>query len=87
MLPTIDEGDRNLLGIRLQQARRRVDESRLPAHIQFGTHLGNNLFGELTQMAAGAREHHDAGSRITRAIPLDELLLQLTESLRKSMTL
>ena len=27
------------------------------------------------------------GSRLTRAIPLDELLLQLTESLRKSMTL
>lgn len=44
------------------------------------------------QMVYGERVAPDEalrtwGSRLTRAIPLDELLLQLTESLRKSMTL
>jgi signal transduction histidine kinase len=44
------------------------------------------------QLVYGARDAPDDslrtwGSRLTRAIPLDELLLQLTESLRKSMGL
>jgi signal transduction histidine kinase len=45
-----------------------------------------------TRFVYGAREAPDEvlrtfGSRLTRAIPMDELLLQLTESLRKTMTL
>lgn len=44
------------------------------------------------QLVYGEREAPDEalrtwGTRLTRAIPLDELLLQLTESLRKSMSL
>jgi signal transduction histidine kinase len=45
-----------------------------------------------TRFVYGAREAPDEvlrtfGSRLTRAIPMDELLLQLAESLRKTMTL
>lgn len=45
-----------------------------------------------TSLTYGAREAPDEvvrtfGSRLTRAIPMDELLLQLVESLRKTLTL
>jgi signal transduction histidine kinase len=50
------------------------------------------LTNAANQLVYGEREAPDEalrtwGSRLTRAIPLDELLLQLTESLRKSMSL
>ncbi|MGH9021042.1 MAG: histidine kinase, partial [Acidimicrobiales bacterium] len=46
----------------------------------------------VTNLIYGAREAPDEvvrsfGSRLTRAIPMDELLLQLVESLRKTLTL
>ena len=45
-----------------------------------------------TGLTYGAREAPDEvvrtfGTRLTRAIPMDELLLQLVESLRKTLTL
>jgi signal transduction histidine kinase len=50
------------------------------------------LLGSATRYVYGAREAPDEilrtfGSRLTRAIPMDELLLQLAESLRKTMGL
>ncbi len=50
------------------------------------------LTASATRFVYGAREAPDEvvrtfGSRLTRAIPMDELLLQLAESLRKTMTL
>ncbi|MGP0031687.1 MAG: histidine kinase [Acidimicrobiales bacterium] len=50
------------------------------------------LLGSATRFVYGAREAPDEvlrtfGSRLTRAIPMDELLLQLAESLRKTMGL
>jgi signal transduction histidine kinase len=50
------------------------------------------LTDSATRFVYGAREAPDEvvrtfGSRLTRAIPMDELLLQLAESLRKTMTL
>jgi signal transduction histidine kinase len=50
------------------------------------------LVGSATRFVYGAREAPDEvlrtfGSRLTRAIPMEELLLQLAESLRKTMSL
>jgi signal transduction histidine kinase len=50
------------------------------------------FLGSATRFVYGAREAPDEvlrtfGSRLTRAIPMDELLLQLAESLRKTMSL
>lgn len=50
------------------------------------------LVGSATRFVYGARQAPDEvlrtfGSRLTRAIPMDELLLQLSESLRKTMGL
>jgi signal transduction histidine kinase len=50
------------------------------------------LLGSATRFVYGAREAPDEvlrtfGNRLTRAIPMDELLLQLAESLRKTMGL
>ena len=50
------------------------------------------LIGSATRFVYGAREAPDEvlrtfGSRLTRAIPMEELLLQLAESLRKTMAL
>jgi signal transduction histidine kinase len=52
----------------------------------------DRLLAAATRFVYGAREAPDEalrtfGSRLTRAIPMDELLLQLAESLRKSMSL
>jgi signal transduction histidine kinase len=52
----------------------------------------DRLLGSATRFVYGAREAPDEvlrtfGSRLTRAIPMDELLLQLAESLRKTMGL
>jgi len=52
----------------------------------------DRLVGGATRFAYGARQAPDEvlrtfGSRLTRAIPMDELLLQLSESLRKTMGL
>ncbi len=54
--------------------------------------LRTRLADAANQLVYGERVAPDEalrtwGSRLTRAIPLDELLLQLTESLRKSMSL
>ncbi len=54
--------------------------------------MRNRLALVANQLVYGERDTPDDslrtwGSRLTRAIPLDELLLQLTESLRKSMGL
>ena len=50
------------------------------------------FLGSATRFVYGSREAPDEvlrtfGSRLTRAIPMDELLLQLAESLRKTMSL
>ncbi len=52
----------------------------------------DRLLAWATRFVYGAREAPDEvlrtfGSRLTRAIPMDELLLQLAESLRKTMSL
>src|SRR5450755_4427605 len=52
----------------------------------------DRLVAAATRFVYGAREAPDEalrtfGSRLTRAIPMDELLLQLAESLRKTMSL
>jgi signal transduction histidine kinase len=52
----------------------------------------DRLLAAATRFVYGAREAPDEalrtfGSRLTRAIPMDELLLQLAESLRKTMSL
>ncbi len=52
----------------------------------------DRLVGSATRFVYGAREAPDEvlrtfGSRLTRAVPMDELLLQLAESLRKTMAL
>ncbi len=52
----------------------------------------DRLVASATRFVYGARQAPDEvvrtfGSRLTRAIPMDELLLQLAESLRKTMTL
>jgi signal transduction histidine kinase len=52
----------------------------------------DRLLAAATRFVYGAREAPDEalrtfGSRLTRAIPMDELLLQLAESLRKTMNL
>ena len=52
----------------------------------------DRLVGSATRFVYGARQAPDEvlrtfGSRLTRAIPMDELLLQLSESLRKTMGL
>ena len=54
--------------------------------------LWNKFDRMATSFTYGAREAPDEvvrtfGSRLTRAIPMDELLLQLVESLRKTLTL
>jgi GAF domain-containing protein len=56
----------------------------IPARVRL-TDLANRLvYGERTAPDEALRTW---GSRLTRAIPLDELLLQLAESLRKTMNL
>jgi signal transduction histidine kinase len=52
----------------------------------------DRLMASATRFVYGARQAPDEalrtfGSRMTRAVPMDELLLQLAESLRKTMTL
>src|SRR6202020_1560948 len=52
----------------------------------------DRLVASATRFVYGAKEAPDEalrtfGSRLTRAIPIDELLLQLAESLRKTMAL
>ena len=52
----------------------------------------DRLVASATRFVYGAKEAPDEalrtfGSRLTRAIPMDELLLQLAESLRKTMSL
>jgi len=54
--------------------------------------LRERFLGSATRFVYGSREAPDEvlrtfGSRLTRAIPMDELLLQLAESLRKTMSL
>jgi signal transduction histidine kinase len=75
--------DRELLGLSMLAAA--------IAAIGYGP-ARERLQGWAKHAVYGAREAPDEalrtfGNRLTRAIPMDELLLQLAESLRKSMTL
>ncbi|MEO6122231.1 MAG: histidine kinase, partial [Ilumatobacteraceae bacterium] len=56
----------------------------LPLRARLGDAANRLVYGESVAPDDALRTW---GSRLTRAIPLDELLLQLTESLRKSMSL
>ena len=76
-----DHGDREILGLSMLAAAVAA-VGYLPAR--------DRLMASATRFVYGAREAPDEvlrtfGSRLTRAIPMDELLLQLAESLRKTM--
>ena len=78
-----DTGDRDLLGLSMLAAAVAA-VGYLPAR--------ERLAAAAKRLVYGAREAPDEalrtfGSRLTRAIPMDELLLQLAESLRKTMSL
>jgi signal transduction histidine kinase len=81
--PPSDPGDRAVLGLSMLAAAVAA-VGYLPAR--------DRLLASATRFVYGAREAPDEalrtfGSRLTRAIPMDELLLQLAESLRKTMSL
>ena len=78
-----DAGDREILGL-----------SMLAAGVAAAVYLPSRdrLLASATRFVYGAREAPDEvlrtfGSRMTRAVAMDELLLQLAESLRKTMGL
>ncbi len=78
-----DSGDREILGLSMLAAAVAAI-GYLPAR--------ERLMASATRFVYGAKEAPDEtlrtfGSRLTRAIPMDELLLQLAESLRKTMGL
>jgi hypothetical protein len=78
-----DAADREILGLSMLAAAVAA-VGYLPAR--------DRLVAAATRFVYGAREAPDEtlrtfGSRLTRAIPMDELLLQLAESLRKTMAL
>jgi signal transduction histidine kinase len=78
-----DSGDREILGLSMLAAAVAAI-GYLPAR--------DRLVASATRFVYGAKEAPDEalrtfGSRLTRAIPMDELLLQLAESLRKTMGL
>ncbi|HEY7015809.1 MAG TPA: histidine kinase [Streptosporangiaceae bacterium] len=78
-----DTGDREILGLSMLAAAVAAI-GYLPAR--------ERLVASATRFVYGAKEAPDEtlrtfGSRLTRAIPMDELLLQLAESLRKTMGL
>jgi signal transduction histidine kinase len=78
-----DSGDREILGLSMLAAAVAA-VGYVPAR--------ERLVASATRFVYGAREAPDEtlrtfGSRLTRAIPMDELLLQLAESLRKTMAL
>ena len=78
-----DAADREILGLSLLAAAVAAI-GYLPAR--------DRLVAAATRFVYGAKEAPDEtlrtfGSRLTRAIPMDELLLQLAESLRKTMAL
>ena len=81
--PPHDSGDRAVLGLSMVAAAVAAI-GYLPAR--------DRLVASATRFVYGAKEAPDEalrtfGSRLTRAIPMDELLLQLAESLRKTMGL
>ena len=81
--PPRDSGDRAVLGLSMLAAAV-VAAGYVPAR--------DRLVASATRFVYGAKEAPDEalrtfGSRLTRAIPMDELLLQLAESLRKTMGL
>src|ERR1700733_6686031 len=78
-----DDADREVLGLSMLAAAVAAI-GYLPAR--------DRLVASATRFVYGAKEAPDEtlrtfGSRLTRAIPMDELLLQLAESLRKTMAL
>ena len=78
-----DAGDREILGLSMLAAAVAA-AGYLPAR--------DRLLASATRFVYGAREAPDEalrtfGSRMTRAVAMDELLLQLAESLRKTMSL
>ena len=77
-----DHGDREILGLSMLAA----------AVTAVGYLARDRLMASATRFVYGAREAPDEalrtfGSRMTRAVAMDELLLQLAESLRKTMLL
>jgi signal transduction histidine kinase len=81
--PPHDSADREILGLSMLAAAVAAIGF-LPAR--------DRLVASATRLVYGAREAPDEtlrtfGSRMTRAVPMDELLLQLAESLRKTMAL
>jgi signal transduction histidine kinase len=81
--PPHDSSDREILGLSMLAAAVAAIGF-LPAR--------DRLVASATRLVYGAREAPDEtlrtfGSRMTRAVPMDELLLQLAESLRKTMAL
>jgi signal transduction histidine kinase len=81
--PPQDAADRGVLGLSMLAAAVAAI-GYLPAR--------DRLVASATRFVYGAKEAPDEalrtfGSRLTRAVPMDELLLQLAESLRKTMAL
>jgi signal transduction histidine kinase len=82
-MPPQDAADRGVLGLSMLAAAVAAI-GYLPAR--------DRLAASATRFVYGAKEAPDEalrtfGSRLTRAVPMDELLLQLAESLRKTMAL
>jgi signal transduction histidine kinase len=80
---SLRDGERTLLLLSMAAALVAAVVS-VPLRTRLTDAANQVVYGELVAPEEALRTW---GSRLTRAIPLDELLLQLTESLRKSMLL
>jgi len=80
---SLHDGERSLLLLSMVAALAAAVAS-VPLRTRLTDAANQIVYGELVAPDEALRTW---GSRLTRAIPLDELLLQLTESLRKSMQL
>ena len=80
---SLHDGERTLLLLSMVAALVAAVAS-VPLRTRLTDAANQIVYGELVAPDEALRTW---GSRLTRAIPLDELLLQLTESLRKSMLL
>jgi signal transduction histidine kinase len=80
---SLRDGERSLLLLSMVAALGAAIVS-VPLRTKLADAANQAVYGELVAPEEALRTW---GSRLTRAIPLDELLLQLTESLRKSMRL
>jgi signal transduction histidine kinase len=80
----LHDGERSLLLLLSMVAATLAATAYLPLRTRLADAANQLVYGERIAPDEALRTW---GSRLTRAIPLDELLLQLTESLRKSMGL